>query len=78
MSNNETLKNSLVYPPPPSKSSGSPKLLTNFTHSAWPFMLRLNGPILSPASESDPHWRTIALGRYHSIVRWMTGLKMDA
>lgn len=62
----------VVYPPPPRSINGTPKLLRNLTQSACPFILKLNIPSLSPASESAPHWRMTAPGRNQSMMRWMT------
>jgi hypothetical protein len=50
---------------------------TKLTHSAWPRIDRLNEPSRSPDKLSDPHCSTIAPGWYHSMMRRMTGWKMD-
>lgn len=63
---------------PPRPGSSKPHSSLGSTSSSnaestnSPFILRLNGPSLSSAKESAPHWRTTAPGRYQSMMACMT------
>ena len=65
----------MVYPPPPSTSSGTWKVVMYLRHSACPRMDRLKHPRRSPVRESAPDWNTTASGAYISITFAMMGLK---
>jgi hypothetical protein len=65
-----------VYPPPPSTSIGTPKLLMCSMHAACPRMDRFQQPTRSPDSESAPQHSTTADGWKCSITLFMIGTKM--